>query len=395
MAPIDEAPPQSARSAYIHVPFCARRCGYCNFTLVAGRDDLIEPYLEALGRELAWLETPRPVETLFLGGGTPTYLKGASLHRLLALVLKWHPLAAGYEFSVEANPEDLDAQTIEALAQHGVTRVSLGAQSFDERKLRALERQHSGADVRRSIELLRSTGIDVSLDLIFGAPAETLEAWKSDLAAAIELRPDHMSTYGLTFERGARFWSRLTRGNLSSAGEDLERAMYEAAIDRLTTADFEHYEVSNFARPGKRCRHNEIYWLGEEYHAAGPGAARHLGGIRSMNHRSTTSYINRVLAGRSPVAESERLGPRERATELLVFALRRREGVDRAWFAAKTGWSVDTLVGRMLGPLVNLKLLSDDEQGVRLTREGLMVSDSIFSRFLTSSQEAAWSDSKT
>ena len=389
MAPIEYAQPQAARSAYIHVPFCARRCGYCNFTLVAGRDDLIEPYLEALGRELAWLETPRPVETLFLGGGTPTQLKGMALERLLTLVLKWHPLAPGCEFSIEANPEDLDAATVEALAQHGVTRVSLGAQSFDERKLRALERKHSGADIRRSVELVRSAGIDVSLDLIFGAPGETLEGWKWDVAAAIELRPDHVSTYGLTFERGARFLSRLIRGELTSAGEELELAMFETAIDRLAAVGFEHYEVSNFAQPGKRCRHNEAYWLGEEYYAAGPGAARYLGGVRSMNHRSTTTYINRVLAGRSPVAESERLGPRERAMEVLVFALRRREGVDRAWFAAKTGRSLDSLLGSMLQPLVDLKLLADEKQGIRLTRDGLMVSDSIFSRFLNPSGEAA------
>jgi oxygen-independent coproporphyrinogen III oxidase len=288
MSLMNYAQPQTVRSAYIHVPFCARRCGYCNFTLVAGRDDLIDPYLAALARELACLDTPRPVETLFLGGGTPTQLKGAALDRLLDLALKWHPLRPGHEFSVEANPEDLDAQTVESLGRHGVTRISLGAQSFDEQKLCALERQHSATDIRRSVELIRSARINVSLDLIFSAPGETLDGWKSDLVAAIELRPDHVSTYGLTFERGARFWNRLQQGQIRSLTEELERAMYETAIDRLTTAGFEHYEVSNFAQQGKRCRHNEAYWLGEEYYAAGPGAARHLNGIRSINHRSTT-----------------------------------------------------------------------------------------------------------
>jgi oxygen-independent coproporphyrinogen-3 oxidase len=389
MSPIEYAQPQSARSAYIHVPFCARRCGYCNFTLVAGRDDLIEPYLEALARELAWLETPRPVETLFLGGGTPTQLKCAALGRLLALVRKWHPLVPGHEFSVEANPEDLDPRTVAMLAEHGVTRVSLGAQSFGEQKLQALERQHSSADIRRSVELVCSQGLDVSLDLIFATPDETLDDWHSDLQAAIGLAPDHVSTYGLTFERGTQFWNRLQRGEICSAAEEIDRAMYETAIDRLTAAGFEHYEVSNFAHPGKRCRHNEAYWLGEEYYAAGPGAARYLNGVRSMNHRSTTTYLGRVLAGKSPVAESERLGPRERALELLVFALRRREGIDRAWFEKKTGMSLDTLVGCMLQPLVELKLVCDDEQRIRLTRDGLLVSDSIFSQFLSTSRDAA------
>jgi oxygen-independent coproporphyrinogen-3 oxidase len=292
--------PASARSAYIHVPFCARRCGYCNFTLVAGRDDLVEPYLEALARELSWLEAPRPVKTLFFGGGTPTHLAGEQLRRLLALVLEWHPLKGNHEFSVEANPEDLNRQTVEKLAEHGVTRVSLGAQSFDARKLATLERQHSGADIRRSVELVRQHGMDVSLDLIFAAPGETLAEWKRDLAAAIELAPDHVSTYGLTFERGARFWNRLLRGELHSADEELDRAMYQTAMDDLAAAGFEHYEVSNFAKQGKRCRHNETYWLGDEYYAAGPGASRYLNGVRSTNHRSTTAYLNRLSAGRSP-----------------------------------------------------------------------------------------------
>ncbi|MEX2139314.1 MAG: radical SAM family heme chaperone HemW [Pirellulales bacterium] len=388
MSPLEYAQPQTARAAYIHVPFCARRCGYCSFTLVAGRDDLIEPYLEALARELSWLETPRPVETLFLGGGTPTQLKGPALRRLLAHVLKWHPLDREHEFSVEANPEDLSPQTVATLAENGVTRISLGAQSFDEQKLRALERQHSAADIRHAVELVRLHDIDVSLDLIFAAPGESLDDWKSDLEMAIELQPGHISTYGLTFERGTQFWNRLRQGHMYPVAEELDRTMFETAIDRLDAAGFEHYEVSNFARAGKRCRHNEAYWLGEEYFAAGPGAARYLNGVRSMNHRSTTTYIARVLGRRSPLAESERLDDGERALEVLVFALRRREGIDRVWFEKKTGMSLDSLVGEMLQPLVELQLISDDDQRIRLTRDGLLVSDSILSRFLTGIQVA-------
>ena len=370
------------RSAYIHVPFCAHRCGYCNFTLVAGRDDLIEPYLTAIGRELSWLEWPREVDTLFFGGGTPTQLRGGQLERLLTTVLAWHPLAAGHEFSVEANPADIDAATVRALADHGVTRISLGAQSFNAGKLRRLERDHQPADIARAVELIRAAGLHVALDLIFAAPDETLVDWQADLAAALSLQPDHVSTYGLTFERGTSFWSRLTHNQVARAPEELERSMYAAAIDTLTAAGFEHYEVSNFARPGHRCRHNEAYWSGDEYFAAGPGASRHVAGVRETNHRSTTTYLKRVLAGESPVAEREQLPPEDRARELLVFALRRLGGVERDWFKARTGFDIDQLARPALSDFMHLGLLSDDGHSVRLTRAGLFVSDALWPKFL-------------
>jgi len=323
-------PASSPRAAYIHVPFCARRCGYCNFTLIAGRDELVERYLVALERELTWLERPRQVETLFIGGGTPTHLAPAALAALLALVREWFVLGRDYEFSVEANPAGLDDKKLTILAEHGVTRISLGAQSFNAAKLRRLERDHEPADVVRSFELARRRIRSVSLDLIFAAPDETPVGWRKDLAAALELGPDHVSTYGLTFERGTTFWGRLLSGQLARAEEETERAMYATAIDALSAGGFEHYEVSNFARPAQRCRHNEVYWAADEYYAAGPGAARYVAGSREVNHRSTTTWLKRVMAGESPVAESETLAPENRAREALVLALRRLEGVEGA-----------------------------------------------------------------
>ncbi len=358
---------RTPRSAYIHVPFCARRCGYCNFTLVAGRDDLVESYLAALEIELSWLGAPREVDTLFFGGGTPTQLHGDQLRRLFEIVLAWHPLAAGCEFSVEANPADISDEMAFILAQYGVTRVSLGGQSFNDDKLRALERDHTAADIARAVQVLRQYAFDLSLDLIFAAPGETLDDWPTDLAAAIANEPDHISTYGLTFERGTTFWNRRSHGALQQADEELELAMYETAIDTLTAAGFEHYEVSNFARPGHRCRHNERYWLGEEYFAAGPGAARYVAGVRSTNHRSTTTYIERVLRGESPVAEEERLLPDDRARELLVFALRRLEGVSQDWFRQRTGHDINDLIGEPLRRFVELGLMIDDGGRIQLT----------------------------
>lgn len=370
------------RSAYIHVPFCAHRCGYCNFTLIARRPDLVERYLLALERELSWLETPRRVETLFIGGGTPTYLSPEQLGRMLTTVLAWFTPLEGHEFTVEANPGGLDADRIAVLADFGVTRLSLGAQSFNEAKLRALERDHSPVDIEAGVALARSRLNSVSLDLIFAAPGETMDMWQRDLEQALRLAPNHLSTYGLTYERGTAFWSRRRRDELLQIDEELERNMYAAAIDRLSTAGFEHYEVSNFARAGHRCRHNEIYWAALPYYAAGPGAARYVGGRREVNHRSTTTWMERVLASRSPVAEWEELSAEDRAREKLVLGLRRLEGISRDQFARSTGFEIDKLIGEALRRHVESGLIEDARDRVRLTREGLFVSDAIWPDFL-------------
>ena len=370
------------RAAYIHVPFCRHRCGYCNFTLVAGRDELIDDYLEALERELSWLEGPHEVDTLFFGGGTPTHLPPAQLERLLAIARRAFPLAAGGELSVEANPMDLDEAKSQVLAAAGVTRVSLGAQSFQERKLRVLERDHSADDIARALQLVRQFADSVSLDLIFGVPGESFADWRSDLDSALALKPDHVSTYGLTFEKGTAFWNRLSHGELARIDEEIERQMYELAIDTLTAADFEHYEVSNFARRGHRCRHNETYWTGGQYFAAGPGASRFVAGRRETNHRSTATYMVRVLGGLSPVAQSEQLGPEDAARERLVFGLRRLEGIDVAAFAATTGFSADDLGGAALTRFVEQGLLDLSGSRLRLTRRGLLVSDAMWPKVL-------------
>ncbi|HEY4308671.1 MAG TPA: radical SAM family heme chaperone HemW [Pirellulales bacterium] len=371
-----------ARAAYIHVPFCRHHCGYCNFTVVAGRDDLTQHFLTAIERELAGLETARAVDTVFIGGGTPTHLPPAQLAELLRIIRRWFALSAGHEFSVEANPADISPEVARILAEHGVTRVSLGAQSFDADKLHTLERDHGPDDITRAVQAIRQAGLQASLDLIFAAPGETADGWRDDLAQAIALAPDHVSTYGLTFERGTTFWGRLTRGELRQANEELEREMYLTAIDTLGAAGFEHYEVSNFARPGKRCRHNEVYWAGAEYFAAGPGAARYLDGRREMNHRSTTTWMKRVLAGESPVAETETLSPEDRAREGLVLALRRREGIAREVFSERFGFSIDSLAGPALRDFVARGLFEDDGHALRLSREGLLVSDAIWSKLL-------------
>jgi len=378
----EAAIPATPRSTYIHVPFCKHRCGYCDFAIVTGRDDLVEPFLQAIGVELSWLGAPRAVDTLYFGGGTPSYLDAGRLAELCDLVLHWHPLESDHEWTIEANPESLTEDRVRLLAERGATRLSLGVQSLDDAKLRTLDREHRREDIVRSIDIARRADLQVSLDLMFAAPGETLDVWRRDLRAALELEPDHISTYGLTWERGTAFTRRRELGELEAADEELERAMYAEAIDELTATGFEHYEVSNFARPRRRSRHNDVYWAGDEYFAAGPGAARYVGGVREINHRSTTTYVKRVLGGQSPVADSEHLNGEQRARERLVLGLRRLEGVDRTAFAATTGYHLDDLAGAAIARFAELHLLSDDGARVKLTRDGLFISDAMWPELL-------------
>ena len=366
------------RAAYVHVPFCRHRCGYCNFTLIAGRDDLIERYLRALAIELMLLGERKPVDTFFFGGGTPTHLPPEQLARMFELVREWFVLEPGYEFSVEANPFDLTAERCHVLQAAGVSRISLGAQSFSQRKLFLLERDHRPEQIAEAFRTAKSVAESVSLDLIFGVPDESLAEWENDLQQALVLRPQHISTYGLTIEKGTSFFPRVNRGELKPAHEDAAAAMYERTIDVLTAAGYEHYEVSNFALPGHRCRHNETYWLGRGYFAAGPGAARYANGVREVNHRSTTAWLQRLEKNESPVAEREELSPEERARERLVFGLRRLAGIELRAFAQETGFAVERLGGKALEQFIEQGFLERSATALRLTRRGLLISDSLW-----------------
>lgn len=371
-----------ARSAYIHVPFCRHRCGYCNFTLIAGRSDLHAEYIEALGQELSLLQTPRPVDTLFIGGGTPTELSPEQLQQLLKLVGQWFPLTEKGEFSLEANPADVDANLVDLLCAEGVNRVSLGGQSFERSKLKWLERDHNEICLQNSFELLRKKIDAVSMDLIFGTPGETVPMWEKDVEQLLHLKPNHISTYGLTIEKGSSFFGRLQRGEFELPSEEVQREMYLLARHKLQSQGYEHYEVSNFALPGFHCRHNETYWLGGPYYAAGPGAARYIDGRREVNHRSTITYLKKIAAGESVVAESEQIQGSARAREVLVFALRRLSGITPAWFKSTTGFDLMTLGGTQLERFVQLGLLAWHDDYLRLTEEGLLVSDSIWPELL-------------
>jgi oxygen-independent coproporphyrinogen-3 oxidase len=370
------------RAAYLHVPFCAHHCGYCDFAIATGRDDLRDAYVAALADELATLGTPQPVQTLFIGGGTPTHLSAGQLERLLGHIRRWLLPQPGYEWTVEANPESLTEEKVRVLADHGVTRVSLGAQSFDASALAVLDRVHHPAEVARAVERAREHLDQVSLDLIFGVPGQTPTAWRADLKQALSLEPTHLSTYGLTYEKGTPLWKQRRRGALHPLDEDAELELYDLAIDVLTEADFEHYEVSNFARPGARCRHNEVYWANEAYFGFGMGAARYLEGRRDLNTRDLHTYLRLIQAGASPTFQSETLPPEERGRETIAVQLRRSEGIQRERFRAQTGFDLDALVGPEMRRLQELGLLADDGQGICLTRRGRHVADGVIERLL-------------
>jgi len=370
------------RAAYLHIPFCAHHCGYCDFAIATGQDHLIDRYLEALVAELATLGRPQPVQTLFLGGGTPTHLDVGQLQRLLEIVVRWLPPQPGHEFSIEANPGTLDADKVKVLADHGVTRVSLGGQSFHRQLLRVLERNHDPADVPRAAHLVRGRIPRLSLDLIFGVPGQTAEQWQDDLRQALALELDHLSTYGLTYEKGTRLWKQQRLGQVQALDEEAELTMYQLAMDTLGESGFEHYEISSFARPGGRCRHNQVYWANEAYFGFGMGAARYVQGKRELNTRDLHAYLERIQAGRPATFQSECLAPEERARETLALNLRRVEGIVRSRFREQTGFDVDTLAGPALQRHVALGLLEDDGKTVRLTRSGKCVADAVIHNLL-------------
>ncbi len=365
------------RAAYVHIPFCAHHCGYCDFAVSVGQEHLIPAYADALIAEMARLETPRPIDTIFIGGGTPTHLPRAEFERVLTAICHWLPLNPGGEFSVESNPESLSADKCRAMADTGVTRVSVGVQSFQPHLLKALDRQHRYEQIPAALDAIRGVGLEFSLDLIFGAPGGDLNDWRLDLDTALVHGSNHISTYGLTYEKGTPLWKDRERGLLMPITEDLELAMYEFAIDRLTESGYEQYEISNFAKPGHRCRHNEHYWANHAYYGFGVGAARYVNTCRELNVRSTADYIRKMGAGESVTFQSETLSPLDRAYETMAVQLRRTEGIQFDSFASQTGFEFAPLVESRLPALLEQGLLQRTADTLGLTRAGRRLADAI------------------
>jgi len=367
---------------YVHVPFCASRCGYCDFTSQVYDAAAASRYLKALGEEAAAARAtvgPQEADTLYFGGGTPTTLGAKDLTRLLGTVHRTFRPTADAEVTCEANPESATAAVLAALRRGGVNRLSLGVQSLDDRLLRAIGRRHDAAGAEAAARRARAAGFaNVSLDLIYGLPAQTVEQWRGDLGRALALEPDHVSLYALTLEPHVP----LARAGTPLPGDDALADMYYAAADELTTAGFVHYEISNFARPGRECRHNLKYWRDDDYLAFGPAAAAHWRGSRHKNPPALDAYC--VAAGRGawPLTEVEPSDPAREMRTAMVLGLRLLAGVDAPAFRARFGVDPREHYAAELRDLAAAGLVEVAGDTVRLSRRGLFLSDEVFARLI-------------
>lgn len=314
-------------AAYVHIPFCSAVCPYCDFAVVSGRDDLARRYVEAVCTEILSATRWRPLEAVYFGGGTPSRLDPGLLAQILDALGERHGVASDAEISLEANPEDFSGDLARAVGALGFNRISFGAQSFDDGVLNALGRRHDGAHIEASVRAARHAGLDnVSLDLIYGTPGETETSWDRTLHGAIGLRPDHVSCYALTVERGTPL-GRAVRDGAEAPDADVQAARYAHADELLSAAGYERYEVSNWARPGRECRYNLTVWAQGEYEAYGNGAHGFRRGWRYRNHRRVDAYIDRIEAGTSPRAGRERIEGWDAELDRVFVGLRRKVGV--------------------------------------------------------------------
>jgi oxygen-independent coproporphyrinogen III oxidase len=388
-AALREARRGSASSLYIHVPFCFHKCHYCDFYSIVDTRDRQEPFVERLLRELTAL-TPwasGPLETVFIGGGTPSllapHLWRRLLHHLDACFATRTMLDRGGEFTVECNPETVTSELADAFAAGGVTRVSMGAQSFKPTHLKTLERWHDPSKVAPALDCMRSAGIRrQSIDLIFGIPGQSMDDWREDLTTAVQLDTEHLSCYGLTYEQGTAMTARLERGEFTPADEDLEADMFEATIDHLARQGLHRYELSNFARPGAECRHNLVYWRQGNWLAAGPAASGHIDGLRWKNVPRLDDHLKATPDDTSLISESETPSPARNLIELLMTGLRLSEGLDPAMLLTKArtvdphcetrlvSWSDSQRRFGLLAPRVDRWVLTDD--GMRLANQVIL-----------------------
>ena len=368
---------------YIHVPFCVRKCRYCDFYSIACSSGDQAFFLDALECELLSLPASFKPETIFIGGGTPSSLSLANLRRLMKIITRAVDLSQVKEWSVEVNPGTLNYENARIMADAGVNRVSLGVQSFDEENLSFLGRIHSGAEAEAAFELLRGAGFsNLGIDLIYGIPGADGRKLAADLAKVIQLNPEHVSCYCLVFEEGTPLTQLRDGHQIIEVGDEDELAQYNLIRDALNCAGLKQYEISNFSRPGKECRHNLLYWSGGEYIGCGPAAHSHWNATRYGNVRSLESYCAAFKNKTSPQEYEERLDPEAKARETLVMSLRRCDGVHREYFKKDTGFDYRKLAGDRIDWLCQLHLLEEKNERLRLTEKGLFISNSVFAELI-------------
>ena len=368
-------------SAYVHIPFCTQICYYCDFSKVFIKNQPVDSYLEHLLEEFKSYDIQR-LRTLYIGGGTPTALSASQLEVLLKGLTENLDLSVLEELTIEANPGDLDADKIAVLKNSAVNRVSLGVQTFDNKMLKKIGRSHLEKDIYENIDRLKLAGFDnISIDLIYALPGQTMKQVKENVAKAIGLDIPHMSLYSLILENHTVFMNRMRRGKLPLPKEELEAEMFEYIIAELERAGFEHYEISNFSKSGFESRHNLMYWDNAEYYGIGAGASGYVNGIRYKNHGPIRHYLSAVEEGNARITE-EHLSQKEQMEEEMFLGLRKKSGVSMVRFEEKFGRSFDELYGEIVRDLVQQGLMQIEGDRVRMTKRGLFLGDTVAERFI-------------
>ena len=368
-------------SAYVHIPFCTQICYYCDFSKVFIKNQPVDSYLEHLIEEYDSYDIKK-LRTLYIGGGTPTALSAPQLAFLLEKLTDKLDLSYLEELTIEANPGDLDQEKIAVLKDSPVNRVSLGVQTFNDRMLKQIGRSHLEKDIYENIANLKKAGFDnISIDLIYALPKQTMEDVKINVAKAIALDIPHMSLYSLILENHTVFMNRMRRGKLPLPKEDLEAEMFEYIIAELEKAGFEHYEISNFSKPGFESRHNLMYWDNAEYYGIGAGASGYVNGVRYKNHGPIRHYLQAVEAGNARVQE-EVLTLHEKMEEEMFLGLRKKSGVSKKRFEEKFGLSFEDQYGAVVTELTEQGLLVPDRDIVRMTKQGLFLGDTVAEKFI-------------
>jgi oxygen-independent coproporphyrinogen-3 oxidase len=368
---------------YLHVPFCRAICNYCNFNRGLLDADLKRRYVDAIESEILRAADGRAADTIYFGGGTPSLLEPAEIGRLIAACRAAFAVAADAEVTIEANPETASPERLDGFRQAGVNRVSFGVQSFDDAELGRLGRLHTAGRARAAVAEARGAGFDnISLDLMMWLPQQTVERWRQNVQALIDLRPEHASLYILELYANAPLREEMARAGWSQAPDDDAAEMYLSSLAALERAGYEQYEISNVARAGRASRHNLKYWRDGAWLGFGCGAHSTDAGVRWRNVAGTAEYVDRVASGASVVAERRALSPDERVEEALFTGLRLAEGVDLAAFRARYGVDVLSRFSPALAPFLDARLLRADRGRLRLTREGMLLSNELFARLV-------------
>jgi oxygen-independent coproporphyrinogen-3 oxidase len=373
---------------YIHIPFCATRCHYCNFATGGYESELARRYVAAVREEIVRSDVStkpamRVVDTIYFGGGTPTTLSIEQISSLIELCHRTFHVASNAEVTAEANPGPVSPAYLEDLRAIGVNRLSFGAQSFDDGELQMIGRTHSAEDAREAMLMARAAGFaNVSIDLIAGLPEQKMETWRRNLNEAFALAPDHLSVYLLELYQDAPLLHRINRGELRAIDEELTVEMYFALMDEAERRGFEHYEISNWARSGFESRHNLKYWTGAPYWAFGVSAAGYDGQTRWSNTRNIHEYLTKIESGQSPVAEVVKLDEEDRQSENLFLRLRLKEGVDLGEHQRRFGVNTLERYHDELERLREAGLVELDKNFLKISRVGTVLANEVFAAFV-------------